>query len=535
MRRLLAGLCLLLLAAMALPATAATPAPTKHVLLVDGSGSMEDPQEQVLLYSSGRIQALVRDLVAVDGAFTAADQIAVGIFSKTDPSQGINSPVWVYRGTVGALRSGWPALVPPKGWTDLVGTVDAGVAELKNHHGQQLLWLLTDNIDQAVDSTDSTDQFYLNLAGRTDLDRIYVFPVDLHVTHGLVLYAMALERSRTERPAGDARLDAAVAAINASPLRPDLGDGGFLVRPLADQALDVAVTGFTADAGDGPAGAFARDPNTGEITLSGYAEGQPVRGKFNLTLTSRFPALRITDARIEAEMTNLASTDFGIAPVLAQKISPDKVSLGPGQKAEYTIDLNIDPPALNWNPLRDPGRAFADDGLIHGEIRLVVHDVKFRAVEPDKYFKVASIPEVLGNRSQVVLPVSAPITIHVALPWWRSIVLLGIPVAIVALLALLYSMTMGRRRQVRVYTSYFDNTAVVSLRRRPEVPGFGALQGTFAGGVRFVPERKTGERAQALGARNGTISFRDGRSFTYEFVVRQHKRGGHKRGRAAAY
>lgn len=248
----------------------------QHVLLIDGSGSMEDPAGQAFLYSSGKVQAALQQLVGVDGAFAPSDQITVGIFSKADGQ--IKSPQWVFRGSVQELRAGWPKLEPIRGWTDLVGALDAGVDEIKAHKGPQFLWLLTDNIDQAADSTESTEQFYGSLAERTDLHRIFVFPVDLQDKNGLVLYAMSRQRSAATRQADGELLDKAVAAINGSALKPKLGDGGFLVRPLADEGLKVEVVGFTADPEVSPNVTYTFDPAEGTISLQGFAEGAPSRG-----------------------------------------------------------------------------------------------------------------------------------------------------------------------------------------------------------------------------------------------------------------
>lgn len=555
MRRLIALILAAVLALLALPGAPALAAgeARKHALLIDGSGSMEDPAAQMFMYSSGKVETFVRRLVEVEGAFQAHDEIAIGVFSKTDKDRGVVSPVWLYKGTVAKLRSGWPGLKHIGGWTDLVGALDAGVNEVKSHKGPELVWLLTDNIDQAADTTDSTEQFYLNLAGRNDLHRIHVFPVDLSAPQGLVMYGLVRDRGEQYRQADGQALDQAVAAVNSSPLKPLLGDGGFLVHPLAEQAFDVKVVDFVPDPQVSPGARFSVDPQTGAIRLSGFAEGKPVRGQFKVELTSRFPALKIEDATISAELGALSSGDFYLPKTVAQKISPTKVSLEPGQKAEYTVDIEIEPPLLIWNPLEEPAGALEDEGTIRGDLKLVVRDVTFKAVQPDKFFKVQQIPEILGNRSRVIIPLAAPVTVHVALPWWRLGMLFGILLAFIGLLWALYAGTVGRKRTVRAHSLHFDTSGVVSLSRKLVVPGYGFFRMNLLGGLEFVadagpapapaPAKGKGKaaargRVRKLRAPRGEIKLDDNRSFFYEVGTKAKNfsaKGGTQRDRTPRY
>lgn len=529
-------LCLMVVMTLVPAAAAADNAVRHHVILLDGSGSMEDPPEKVFLYSSGKLQRFVQDLVAVEGAFGPKDQITLGIFSKADA--GITSPTWVYRGTVANLRAQLPQLKPLNGWTDLIGSLEAGSKELQEAKETPILWLLTDNIDQDGVENESTERFYTHLAGRTDLVRMYVFPVDLKEKNGLVLYAMAQDRGASHRAADGASLDQAIKAINGSALKPQLGDGGFMVRPLADQGLAVEVTGFLPDAATSPEVVFEKDEATDTFALRGFREGQPVRGKFKVLLTSKFPSLRIVHADVEAELVNVSSGDFAMAPILSQKITPTKVSLEPGQTAEYTVELEIAPPSLTWDPLKEPAGALADEGTIRGELRLVVTSVTFAAVQPDKYFKVQRIPEILGNKAQMTVPVSTPVVVHVGLPWWRVWMLIGFVVVPVAIVAALVYLVFFRRWHVRVTglaTSSGEVSGTVRLAKPLEVPGFGIIKAVPLTGLVFVPDPKTyrGERKQNLSRRRGTIELKKhGRSCDYEIGTKHKETGGKRHERA---
>jgi hypothetical protein len=521
-------LCLLLMALLLLigllPSRSAFAADEvkKHVLLIDGSGSMEDPAGQAFLYSSGKLQAALQQLVGVDAAFAPNDQITVGIFSKADGQ--IKSPQWVFRGTVQQLRTGWPKLEPIKGWTDLVGALDAGVDEIKAHKGPQFIWLLTDNIDQAADSTESTEQFYGSLAERTDLHRIFVFPVDLQDKNGLVLYAMSRQRSAATRQADGELLDKAVAGINSSALKPKLGDGGFLVRPLADEGLKVEVVGFTADPKVSPNVTYTFDPAKGTISLQGFAEGVPIKGQFKVRISSKFPALKIVSATVAAEINGMSSGHFVLPGSVVQAITPTKVSLNPGQSADYTIDLALDPPFMLWNPFTAPMGALQDEGTIQGQLRLVVTDTTFAAVQPDKFFKVQRIPEILGNRSHVSIPLMAPVTMHVALPWWRLIEVLLILAVLLGAIFALYKLTMGRKRYVLVRGAHGDVTEPVSYRRKMVIPGVGEIKATLTGQLLFLPAPGSGGgKPQKLQRRRGQLNLADGRSYDYELLDRQRK------------
>jgi hypothetical protein len=524
MKRLFLVLAALLCLSALLPARGALAADEvkKHVLLIDGSGSMEDDAEQVHLYASGKLQAMLQELLSVESAFAPRDQITVGIFSKADGQ--IKSPQWVFRGTVQELRGGWPKLEPIKGWTDLVGALDAGVDEIKAFKGPQLVWLLTDNIDQAADSTESTEQFYGTLAERTDLHRIYVFPVDLQDKNGLVLYAMSRQRSAATRQGDGELLDKAVAGINGSTLKPRLGDGGFLVRPLADEGLKVEVVGFTADPQVSPNVTYTFDPALGTISLQGFAEGAPIKGQFKVRISSKFPALKIVNATVAAELNHMSSGHFVLPASVVQAITPTKVSLNPGQTADYTIDLALDAPFMIWNPFTAPMGALQDEGTIEGQLRLVVTDTTFAAVQPDKFFKVQRIPEILGNRSHVSIPLMAPVTMHVALPWWRLLEVLLILAVLLGAIYALYKLTVGRKRFVFVRGAHGELTEPVSFRRKMVIPGVGEIKATLTGQLRFVPAPGTGAgRPQKLVRKRGQLTLGDGRSFDYELLDRQRK------------
>lgn len=537
MKRWVILLMLLVLAISMLPAAASGASGERtHVVLIDGSGSMEDPAEKMLLYSTGKVQSLVNELTAVEAAFGPGDQLAIGIFSKT--AGNIKSPQWVYRGTVGNFRSGAPKLAPIGGWTDLVGTMDAGIAEVKAHPGTQFLWLLTDNIDQATDETKSTEQFYQYLAGKTELERIYVFPVDVGEARGLVLYGMIRQRSQAERTADNAALDEAVKAINASSLKPRLGDGGFLVRPLSDQGLKVEIVSFTPDKRISPDVKVKIDPTTGQVTVAGYEEGKPIRGQFKVVLTSLLPALKITDATVTAELSNVTTKDFVLPKVVSQNITPTKVTLAPGEKAEYTVDLNIEPPFLLFNALKNPLAALEDWGTLSADLRLVVKDVTFAATQPDKFYKVQQIPEILGNQSKVTMPVTATMTAQVRLDSARPMALAAFVVAVLVLLFLIYKATLGRRYVVHVWYPDFDKTEAVTLRHSMVVPHFGKIVAGVISGLTFVPEMKgpVKETKRPLKGGRNTITLKDGRTFQYEVGSKSRKQkpqGGYPYARTA--
>lgn len=535
MKRYLAvAWCLVLLAALLPPPAAAATEVARHVFLVDGSGSMENEDDSGLLYSQGKVQRLVQDLIAVEGAFAPADEISIGIFSKTDAERGLTSPMWVYRGTVAALRRQWPTLKPILGWTDLVGAVEAGVGELKNAGGPQLLWLLTDNIDQTTDTTDSTDAFYTHLAGRNELFRIHVFPVDVGSRQGLVLYAMARDRGEKSRSTDAERLDRAAAALNASPLRPQMGDGGFLVRPLGEQGLSIEVSDFQFDGIPDEHARWEREEDGRSLSLAGFKEDEPIKGTFTVKLTSRFPALRIVSANIQAQLINLDSGDFALSGSLPQAIRPNRVSLSPGQSALYGVDLDLPPPRWTLNVFKQPAGALADEGKIRGELRLAVTEVVFAALAPEKFFHVQSIPEILGNRAKgLQLTATTPFELHVALPWWRALLLGGLLLAVLVLLLAAYRLTFGQRRRVRAYGGHLGVKEVEGLvggRRRLVVPGFGTLRGDALGRLRFVPEAGLRqERSRTLRGRSGQVRLEDGRMFNYTLKVERSEKHRAKR------
>ncbi|MDF2629446.1 MAG: hypothetical protein K0R39_3277, partial [Symbiobacteriaceae bacterium] len=489
-------------------------------------------------YRTGKVQALVQKLLAVDGAFDPKDQISIGIFSKTDESRGIKSPLWVYRGTVAQLRAAWPQLKPIGAWTDLVGTLDAGVEEVKKHKGPQTLWLLTDNIDQQdanVDSAKATNDWYNSLAARADLFRMYIFPIDVQEEkRGLVLYAMARNRGDRYVTEDAAQLDKAVAAINGSALKNQLGEGGFLVRPLADEGLTVEVTGFTPDPEVSPDVSFAYDQPTGAISLTGFAEKKPIRGQFKVVLTSRFPALKIVDAKVEAELVDVASPMFVMPTIVSQKITPNRVTLAPGQKAEYTVDLDIEPPFMLWNPFEDPLAALEEEGAITGQLKLRVYDVTFEATQPGKYYKVAQIPEILGNRSKVPISVVAPLTMQVGLGWERLLQLGLYLFLLIAVLVIGYWALFGQKRMVRIYNDAFDKTEPISLKRRLDLPDMGYIRMKLFGGVVFVPTVGKVRKERPLRGRSGRIDLEDGRSFFYDMHPGRAKSRSGKGGRNRA-
>ena len=393
-----------------------------------------------------------------------------------------------------------------------------------------MIWLLTDNIAMEADDQDSTDQWYAHLAGRAEIGRIYVFPVDAGARQGLVLYGMGRDRGAS-RQADYARLDRAVEAINASALRPKLENGGFLVRPLSEQGLTITISDFTADDDAEAATAFRWE--AGRVDVSGFLEQRPLHGRFRVALTSPFPGLKIADAQIEAQLVSVESGDFALPAALTQQISPTKVSLGPRQTAEYLVELNIPPPAMAWNPLTGLSGAMAETGTVRATLQLLVTGITFAAVEPEKYFKVQQIPEILGNRGHLELAATTPVTLEVSLPDWRLWVMVLLWLGIVLLAGLALWAAFGQRRWLRVHGLHLDQRGLVSMRRRLLVPGLGSVRGGLFGSLIFVPEPPiSGERRRYLSGRRGEVKLKGAGSFQYERVSRHDRTGGSKRASA---
>lgn len=453
MRKFLLGLAVCLFWTIGL-AGAAHAADRQHVIVIDQSGSMEP----FFHHPDKALHKFMEQLVSTEATFGKNDKVSLLLFSE--PGAADKSPLEVYRGGVGDLRTKWndlqPKLTSVQQWTRLVHGLKSGVDEAAKMDGKQarVVWFLTDNVGEGADahSQEDTKAFYEALRTAPEfqgLSQIQVFPVDLqHPTAkmGLMLYAMLYSPAGTTNADDQtAEYQAAMQGLTAAKITAFMDQRPLLVKPLSDRPFRLEVTEFRSADGKKAVPVKVVD---GVVTLpSGYfREGEPIQGELVGRLVSNFETFRIPSARMRASLSDPRTVDFNPVKPGQQKIDPEQLGAIDSQSASqpFTIRLELPPMHASWNLqsvfLGTSGRVQTDMQLeaeITGDQGL---EFDMSRIKHLTFHEMAALPKLFA-RDVKILPVAVTVDIPVAYSTGRFLAgLAGIVVLLIVVLLLFYGL-----------------------------------------------------------------------------------------------
>jgi hypothetical protein len=415
-----------------------TDALNRHTFFVDASGSMRP------YYTDARPQ-FVELLAGVVGSVTSpGDEVAIYSFSKNDPKAGISSPSRVVNGTLDRGGIGGVSIEDilselryfPAGNTDLSEAVDAGKSSLGDTGG--FIWILTDNIQDPENRLDSLliQSFYDKLRNDKLLRRINAFPINLQFP-GCKNLPLLYGIFYSTEPVSDVM---AVFEDNSLKKISNLTAAPLVhCKPLIRDAFSIVYSG-------------------GKIELDNVKEGDrshtPVR---DIKLRSHLPSHNISSPDIRAELQFHKSEDESV-PLgkMSQNVFPKSMDVDPGETSEerYRIDINL--PAIN--PDFSFASCFKSGFAIYGMLKIRADSVSFSLYESlstimRNIYGGSAMPEffhptnVGGIRSKNI-----PVIVHVKYSFTRTLLGLGIPLLIFALIAavIYYIMTNPQRYEIAV-------------------------------------------------------------------------------------
>jgi hypothetical protein len=222
--------------------------------------------------------------------------------------------------------------------TDLVETMRKAEAEYARdtHGGITLAWVLTDNVnDPAGNGSDevNTRKFYGEMFREdTGAQRMYFFPLK---DYKLVLYLLVFAPDATVRGIDMDRFEDAVAGFARS-----LGAPKVRAKPVGgENPLEFSFTTNEA----GPVAEVIGTGRKSSLVIRGLKEGQPLSGRFQLRVRSRFDEWRVEHANVETtRLEDLKSDDFpNVAGNTSAHLSPSTVTVDPRATSDvvYTLDL----------------------------------------------------------------------------------------------------------------------------------------------------------------------------------------------------
>ena len=315
---------------LAQPHSTTNDTPFNQVLFFDVSGSMAKTLGRA---GSPARHYLAEHMFASPAMFREGQPLSVYTFTvkcRPEFSGAVN-----YSNLRNMLENGLPITHED---TDLVATMRKAQAEYANdtHGGITLAWVLTDNVnDPAGNGGDevNTRAFYGEMFREdSGAQRMYFFPLK---DYKLVLYLLVFAPNATVRGIDMDNFEDAVAGFARS-----LGVPKVRAKPVGgENPLEFSFTTNEA----GPVAEVIGVGRKSSLVIHGLKEGQPLTGRFQLRVRSRFDEWRVEHANVETtRLQDLTSNDFpNVAGNTSAHLSPSTVTVDPRATSDvvYTLDL----------------------------------------------------------------------------------------------------------------------------------------------------------------------------------------------------
>ncbi len=343
-RLLLAWFILLAVAALAQEPAPAIPAPLRHIVLLDVSGSMRNrgyahrgPDGRSTLWAPP-LPDFVSKLL---GGFSPQDEVVVLPFSEaiTDAKESRAATAPQTLQNLSAVVANLPT--PGGGATNMTYALDQAVSQYAPA-GTTLVWLITDN-ENNIDTQQNDQEFYQRLSGQAsghekDYSHVLFFPIASHQVHGsdptmgdnLVMYLLI--PGQGERPWVDAVMEQVKKTTGFSGVifRPLYADPG---RPVLDFSQELKVQGR------GP-----KVRQEGGTTVLTFEEGDTLRGKVGFKVRSHLKGWKIENATLEDATVDLqipAGYEGAGNRQLTWEVSPKNLSVEPEKESAdfFLLDL----------------------------------------------------------------------------------------------------------------------------------------------------------------------------------------------------
>lgn len=353
-RLLLAWFILLAVCALA-QEPAPIPAPLRHVVLLDVSGSMRNrgyahrgPDGRSTLWAPP-LPDFVSKLL---GGFSPQDEVVVLPFSEsvTDAKEGRSATAPQTLQNLSAVVANLPT--PGGGATNMTYALDRALEQYAPA-GTTLVWLITDN-ENNIDTQQNDQEFYERLSGQAaghekDYSHVLFFPIASlakgantpqasHQVHGsdpamgdnLVMYLLI--PGQGERPWVDALMEqvkktTGFAGVIFRPLYADPG------RPVLDFSQELKVQGR------GP-----KVRQEGGTTVLTFEEGDTLRGKVGFKVRSHLKGWKIENATLDDATVDLqipAGYEGAGNRQMVWEVSPKNLSVEPEKESAdfFLLDL----------------------------------------------------------------------------------------------------------------------------------------------------------------------------------------------------
>ena len=410
-----------------------------YIFLFDNSGSMSGYYREVNSSFNLFSRALIKNSVKPD------DHASVMLFSKTDPSRGMQSPTTIFDGagsdlSLPQVMSEFKMIRGADGYlgrTDLIEALEKGIAKLDNSKG--IIWLVTDNINDNSGAGDSSFQntldFYKRLRTDENIRKILLYPIPETIIEGAdtakgyVVYGMVYSPeplSQQELDGYDKMLRGVGIKQKAITLKP-LDIGTIVLLPKRTQSK-IAPSKLYYDG----------------KTLRGFdfEEGQPIKEVFNdLSLKSNLYPYIIKSAKLNVRLEDFSSSDYSVKSMGTQSITPSTVSnVSPeGEVTGFAVTFNMPEisPNFSFNTI------FKEDFTVGGDLVLEVSEVEIELDQAymnqfRQLFALETVPDIFKPvLKDKKITTDIPLEIRILYGPWRMFVLIGLIAAVVVILFLL--------------------------------------------------------------------------------------------------
>jgi hypothetical protein len=389
------------------------------VVLIDASGSMRPYYTDARSEFVGFLNELINQITS------PGDNLTVFLFSRNEPSKGIQSPNLFAEGRINSRAlDGTPMSqvlaginYVAGGNTDLWEAITAAKERLDSSGGG-LIWLLTDNIQDPYNVVDQEelDQYYESLRSAPDIQKVHAFPVgrtfpgctNLPLVYGMVYSKREIGHLLLRNTPVDVNLSV---LTQATPIH---------CKPLDEGMLEVKYP-------------------KGTIELDNIEECDPVLKTVNgLRIKSNYPSHRVRSDNIKAVLRLMLSTDRSIpASAMAYEVRPKILNVGSGKTTDqYSIKFNLPAfcPEFSW------GSCFKSNFRLEGALTIEADSVAFTLRDDltqmmDQIYGLRSLPAFFHPMRLRVKSTRLPVVITVDYALWRLFVGLLVPIAIIVLVA----------------------------------------------------------------------------------------------------
>ncbi len=341
--------------------------------------------------------------------------------------------------------------------------IDNALAEVIADDAPDIIWILTDNYQDALGFGDPGDiEAFYNRLLSDDIKKINIFPVSIqfdgnldlycdqqgnptigkhysfnyHGKKGLLVYSILINETKSPE------YEALINGVSQRYASPPISSRPLLCKPLSYDtvALDVC----KAPPGFAPSNLeFAE----GALVGKDFHEGKPIEAFFYTRLKSNFRYLRIMDADLKGKADDFITEGFS-KPVVQSRIAPDKLAnpLEPGKAPEFVYRVNIDIEKLKLKKdLRSMVHAaLNDNGQVEGRMFLFleVPEESFQFTDEilneystenicdtgqDNQRKIYGIGMLIPKMTPKIVPIQVKYTLRleVKYPKWPLVVLVA--------------------------------------------------------------------------------------------------------------